>query len=158
MNVVIEDLQKKLPKVPFITTIIQKVYSKKNTGKGTSHKGRIMALQFWRVTITSFLPNTAHFVFFVGSQGTSWELFSSSVSDRKKLPREKKCYLYVCTFISRSLKVQIFTNIYANETDKFSHSKAKWTHFFNNILINFNSYIKEIKKKLQCQLANYRWC
>lgn len=64
----------------------------------------------------------------------------------------------MCQYIIvHSIKKYIFTNIYRNESDKFSHSKAKWTYFFINVLINFKSSIKEIKKALQCQLANYRW-
>lgn len=61
----------------------------------------------------------------------------------------------MCVYIVlHSIKKYILKNIYKNETDEFSHSKAKWTYFFINILIDFNSYVKEIKKTLLYQLAN----
>lgn len=62
--------------------------------------------------------------------------------------------LYIIQF---SIRKYMFTNICIKETDKFSHSKAKWTDFFINIFINFNSDIKEMKKILPYQLVNYRW-
>lgn len=51
----------------------------------------------------------------------------------------------------------MYTNIYINETDKLSHSKEKNMHFFINIFISFNLYIKKMKETLPYQLATNRW-
>lgn len=73
MNAIIKDQEKKLRKVPFITTITQKVYSKKNTGKGTSNKGNngfTVLLTYYKYFFPLTLCKLIR-VFILGSQWTS---------------------------------------------------------------------------------------
>lgn len=126
---VIEDLEKQLSKVPFITAITQKVH-RKNYTKKQLHMKLIRAWQLiWCVTgITTPSP---HFplptlcrpirIFILDSQLTRWELFSTSVSDKKQLPT---AYMWVPITL-HSVKKYLFTNTHRNETNRFSHFKAK---------------------------------
>lgn len=89
-------------------------------------------------------------IFILGSQLTRWELFSTSMSDKKKLPTT---YMSVPSTL-QSMKKYLFKNTHRNETNKFSHCKAKEVYFFINTWINFNSHIKGIRAMLQLIISS----
>lgn len=107
-----------------ITNIIQKAYSKKNTGEETEHKGTNGYYSSSNMLQVHFFPSVLcrlSRICILGSRWTTWELFSADVSDRNKLSGENKYCLHVCIYYTILHKeIYVYKYLYKRDWQIFS--------------------------------------
>lgn len=162
-DAVTEDLEKYLPKVPFITTITQKVHRRNYAEKATSHKvtnGFTVDLMCYRYYQPSPLPPFQHYAHLLES--LFWVHRWQDENYFQLLCQTERNYLLLlCVYVLyynplRNVYLQVLREM---RLTNFLIVKQNRHIFFINAWINFNLYIKEIREtsqliicsgKLQC--------